>query len=156
MTLSADYLVAGSDTRDQIDWTPDWTRRARGFAVYAALRELGRDGVADLVERSCDHASALAHGIAALHGAELVAAPTLNQALVRFRSPAPEATEADHDARTLAVIAAINAEGTAFFSGTVWQGRREHTSELQSLMPISYAVFCLKKKNINTIPKSHP
>src|SRR3546814_11590758 len=124
MTLSADYLVAGSDTRDQIDWTPDWTRRARGFAVYAALRELGRDGVADLVERSCDHASALAHGIAALHGAELVAAPTLNQALVRFRSPAPAATEADHDASTLAVIAAIHAEGTAFFSGPVWQGRR--------------------------------
>src|SRR3546814_10720895 len=110
MTLSADYLVAGSDTRDQIDWTPDWTRRARGFAVYAALRELGRDGVADLVERSCDHASALAHGIAALHGAALVAAPTLNQALVRFRSPAPERSE-------------------------------EHTSELQSLMRISYAVF---------------
>ncbi|MBV2149855.1 aminotransferase class V-fold PLP-dependent enzyme [Sphingobium sp. AS12] len=124
MTLSADYLLSDGDTRDQIDWTPDWTRRARGFVVYAALRELGRDGVAGLIDRSCDHAAALAHGIAALHGAELVAAPTLNQALVRFRSPEPGATEADHDARTAAVIAAINADGTAFFSGTVWKGRR--------------------------------
>src|SRR3546814_18303628 len=106
MTLSADYLVAGSDTRDQIDWTPDWTRRARGFAVYAALRELGRDGMAALVERSCDHASALAHGIAALHGAELVAAPARNQALVRFRPRAPGTTEADPTPRPLAGIQA--------------------------------------------------
>lgn len=124
MTISADYLVCGGDTRDQIDWTPDWTRRARGFPVYAALRELGRAGVADLIDRSCAHASALANGIAALSGAELVAAPTLNQALVRFRSPAPDATETDHDAHTMAMIEAINMEGTAFFSGTIWRGRR--------------------------------
>lgn len=122
--ISADYLTSAGDVRDQIDWTPDWTRRARGFPVYAALRELGRSGVADLIDRSCRHAGALAGGIAALHGAELAAPATLNQALVRFRSPEPGATEADHDARTNAVIAAINAEGTAFFSGTVWRGRR--------------------------------
>ena len=123
MTISADYMVYGSDVRDQIDYTPEWTRRARGFAVYAALRELGRAGVADLVDRCCDHAVALATGIAALHGAELVAPATLNQALVRFRSPESGSTEADHDARTTAVIKAINAEGTAFFSGTIWEGR---------------------------------
>jgi glutamate/tyrosine decarboxylase-like PLP-dependent enzyme len=124
MTISADYLSHDADTRDQIDWTPDWTRRARGFAVYAALRELGRTGLADLIDRSCNHATALANGIAALHGAELLATPTLNQALVRFRSPEPSATEEDHDAHTAAVIAAVNAEGTAFFSGTWWKGRR--------------------------------
>jgi aromatic-L-amino-acid decarboxylase len=124
MTVQADYLAYEADLRDQIDWTPDWTRRARGFPVYAALRELGRGGVGDLIDRSCDHAAALAAGIAALGGAELVVPPTLNQALVRFRSPKPDATEADHDERTAAVIEAINAEGTAFFSGTVWRGRR--------------------------------
>ncbi|WP_229692182.1 pyridoxal phosphate-dependent decarboxylase family protein [Paenibacillus radicis (ex Gao et al. 2016)] len=124
MEISADYLTHDAETRDQINWTPDWTRRARGFAVYAALRELGRAGVADLIDRSCVHAAALANGIAALHGAELVFAPTLNQALVRFLSPEPNALAVDHDARTASVIAAINAEGTAFFSGTVWRGRR--------------------------------
>jgi len=124
MGISADYLTHNAETRDQINWTPDWTRRARGFAIYAALRELGRTGVADLIERSCAHAAALTNGISALHGAELVFAPTLNQGLIRFLSPKPNASEEDHDSRTTSVIAAINAEGTAFFSGTVWRGRR--------------------------------
>ncbi len=124
MTVSAHYMVYDGDTRDQIEWTPDWTRRARGFPVYAALRELGRHGMAALIDRCCEYAAALAVGISALHGAELVAAATLNQALVRFRSSQPGALDEDHDERTAAVIAAINAEGTAFFSGTVWKGRR--------------------------------
>jgi glutamate/tyrosine decarboxylase-like PLP-dependent enzyme len=124
MTIHADYLAYEADFRDQIDWTPDWTRRARGFPVYAALRELGRAGIADLIDRSCEHAAALAAGISGLDGAELIAAPTLNQALVRFRSSKPDATEDDHDARTAAVIDAINSEGTAFFSQTLWRGRR--------------------------------
>jgi len=119
MTLSADYLVTGGDARDAIDWTPEWTRRARGYAVYAALRELGRDGIADLVDRCCDHARALALGIAGLPGAELIATPSLNQGLVRFLDP-----DGDHDRHTDALIAAINAEGTAFFSGTTYRGRR--------------------------------
>jgi aromatic-L-amino-acid decarboxylase len=123
MTLSADYLFSDGEARDQIDWTPEWTRRARGYAVYAALRELGRDGLADLIDRCCAHARALAQGIAALTGAELVAEPTLNQGLVRFLAPPPAAAR-DHDLRTDAVIAAINATGEAFFSGTTWQGRR--------------------------------
>ncbi|MEO7468374.1 MAG: pyridoxal-dependent decarboxylase [Sphingobium limneticum] len=124
MTISADYITSEAGTRDQIDWTPDWTRRARGFAVYAALRELGRAGIASLVDRNCAQAAALAAGIAALDGAELLASPTLNQGLVRFRSPKAGADDRDHDAWTARVIAAINAEGTAFFSDTIWQGRR--------------------------------
>jgi aromatic-L-amino-acid decarboxylase len=124
MSVTAAYLQSHGDTRDQIDWTPDWTRRARGFPVYAALRELGRTGIADLVDRSCDHAARLATGITALPGAQLVASPTLNQALVRFPSPEPHATAAEHDSWNDAVIDAINAEGTAFFSGTTWKGRR--------------------------------
>ncbi len=119
MTLSADYLVPGGDARDAIDWTPEWTRRARGYAIYAALRELGRDGIAALIDRCCDHAQTLAYGIAALPGAELIAAPSLNQGLVRFLDP-----DGDHDTHTDRMIAAINAEGTAFFSGTTFRGRR--------------------------------
>jgi glutamate/tyrosine decarboxylase-like PLP-dependent enzyme len=65
----------------------------------------------------------MAEGIAALPGAELVAPATLNQALVRF--PDPDARDdADHDRRTLAVMQAVNTSGEAYFSGTVWQGRR--------------------------------
>jgi aromatic-L-amino-acid decarboxylase len=123
MTLTAGYLVAGGDARDAIDWTPDWTRRARGYAVYAALRELGRDGLAAMIDGCCDHALALARGIGAIDGAELFAAPTMNQALIRFPDPHGR-SDTDHDRHTDAVIAAINAEGTAFFSGTLWQGHR--------------------------------
>jgi len=124
MTVSASYLVTGGDARDQIDWTPDWTRRARGYPVYAALRELGRDGVEALIDRCCGHALAIARGLAALPGVVLAAEPTLNQGLVRFLDPAPDATEEDHDRRTDAVIAAVNASGEAFFSGATWRGRR--------------------------------
>jgi aromatic-L-amino-acid decarboxylase len=123
MTVSASYIAPGGDARDAIDWTPDWTRRARGYAVYAALRELGRDGVADLTDRCCRYAEALARGIGGLPGAELVAAPVLNQGLVRFLDPVGRA-EINHDRHTDAVIQAINADGTAFFSGTTWRGRR--------------------------------
>jgi aromatic-L-amino-acid decarboxylase len=123
MSVSASYLVPGGDARDQMDWTPDWTRRARGYAVYAALRELGRDGVEALVDRCCAHARALARGIAALPGAQMVAQPTLNQGLVRFPHPTSD-DERIHDQHTDGVIAAINATGEAFFSGSTWRGRR--------------------------------
>jgi glutamate/tyrosine decarboxylase-like PLP-dependent enzyme len=120
----AAYLTHAEDARDQIDWNPDWSRRARGFSTYAALRQLGRRGVADLVDRCCAHAQALAHGLAALPGAELVSAPIINQALVAFHDPRIGAAPANHDRMTDAVIAAINASGEAFFSGSTWRGRR--------------------------------
>jgi aromatic-L-amino-acid decarboxylase len=123
MTVSASYLSASGDARDAIDWTPDWTRRARGYAVYAALRELGQRGLAELVERCCRHASELARGIGALPGAELLAAPTLNQGLVRFLAGG-DCSEVDNDRRTDQVIQCINDTGEAFFSGTTWRGRR--------------------------------
>lgn len=124
MTLSTSYLPAGGAARDQIDWNPEFSRRARGFPIYAALRELGREGVADLVDRTCRHAQAIVAGIGALSGAEVVATSGLNQGLVRFPSPKAGATGADHDARTDQVIAAINASGEAFFGGVTFRGRR--------------------------------
>src|SRR5262249_7264727 len=70
------------------------------------------------------HARAIAEGIGALPGARLIAASEFNQALVRFLAPGAAATEAEHDRRTDAVIAAINASGEAFFGGVTWRGRR--------------------------------
>jgi len=124
MSVRASYLTHASEARDQMDWTPEFSRRARGFATYAAIRQLGRRGVADLVERCCAHAHALATRIGALDGAELLWEPIINQGLVRFPSPAPGATTADHDRRTDEVIAAVTTSGEAFFSGTTWRGMR--------------------------------
>ena len=124
MSYRAPYLTHDSKARDQMDWTPEWSRRARGFATYAALRQLGRVGIADLVERCCRHAHSLVTRIGALRGAEMVWEPVINQGLVRFLDLKPEATDADHDRRTDQVIAAIVATGEAFFGGTTWRGRR--------------------------------
>jgi glutamate/tyrosine decarboxylase-like PLP-dependent enzyme len=124
MEHRASYLVHADDVRDELDWTPEHSRRARGFATYAALRELGRSGVADLVVRCCRYAHALVTRIAALPGARAVCIPQINQGLVRFIDPRPGATEADHDRRTDNMIAAINATGEAFFTGTTWRGMR--------------------------------
>src|SRR5947208_8397682 len=95
------------EARDQMDWNPEWSRRARGFATYAALRQLGRAGVAAMVERCCEHARALAVEIGRIPGAELVWEPIINQGLVRFLDPKAGASEEDHDRRTEEVVAAI-------------------------------------------------
>lgn len=124
MTISASYIEAQGRARDQIDWNPEWSRRGRGFPVYAALRELGRVGLGALIDRSCVHAEAIVSGIGALPGAEVLWTPHLNQGLVRFLDPRPGATAEDHDRRTDRVIAEINATGEAFFSGTTWRGKR--------------------------------
>ena len=124
MDISAAYLAADDHARDPLDWTPEWSRRARGFPVYAALRELGREGTGHLIDRCCEHAGQLVLGLGALPGVEVVALPTLNQGLVRFPDHRPDAAASDHDARTDRMIEAINCEGTAFFSGTIWKHRR--------------------------------
>lgn len=122
MTLSASYVAAEENARDQIDWNPEWSRRARGVPVYAALKELGREGVESMVDRCCAHCDALVKGIGALAGAEVVASANLNQGLIRFwqRGQTPE----QDDTFTDEVIQRINATGEAFFSGTTWRGRR--------------------------------
>ena len=124
LTIRDSYFVAEDAARDQIDWSPEWSRRARGFPVYAALRELGRDGLISLVERCVDLCARIVDGIGALPGAEIVCRPTLNQGLVRFLAPDADATAEDHDARTDEVIDRINRSGEAMFGGVTWHGRR--------------------------------
>jgi glutamate/tyrosine decarboxylase-like PLP-dependent enzyme len=124
MSYRASYISPNHDARDQIDWNPEWSRRARGFPTYAALRQLGRDGISNLIERSCSHAHSLVTQIGQLPGAEVLCETILNQGLVRFLDPKQEANESDHAARTEAVIAAIAAGGEAFFSASDWNGHR--------------------------------
>jgi glutamate/tyrosine decarboxylase-like PLP-dependent enzyme len=125
MSASASYLPPDQhDTRNQMDWTPEWSRRARGFTTYAALRQLGKNGVAELVERCCRQAKTLVREIGNLAGAEVVSEAIINQGLVRFVDKNPKATAEDHDRRTDQVIAQIVAGGEAFFGGTTWRGRR--------------------------------
>ncbi len=124
MSSHAAYLAHDGDARDQMDWTPEWSRRARAFPTYAALRQLGRNGVSDLVDRCCKHAHSLVMEIGRLPGAEVVSEPVINQGLVRFLDPRPGASDADHDRRTEETISGILASGEAFFGGTTWNGRR--------------------------------
>jgi glutamate/tyrosine decarboxylase-like PLP-dependent enzyme len=120
MSYQASYLVFDSAARDQIDWNPEWSRRARGFSTYAAIRQLGRRGIAEIVERCCDHARALTLGIGGLPGAEVLWTPVINQGLVRFLDPRGE----DHDRRTDEIIARVQASGEAYFGGVTWRGQR--------------------------------
>ncbi|MGZ8633636.1 MAG: pyridoxal phosphate-dependent decarboxylase family protein [Solirubrobacteraceae bacterium] len=112
-SASAAYLPAGA--RDAMDWTPDSSRRARSFAIWAALRSLGRDGVAELVQRCCACARRFAEILGAEEGVEVLNEVVLNQVLVRF---------GDDDAATDAVVAAVQAEGTCWMGPTMWRGRR--------------------------------
>lgn len=122
MSHQASYLVHAEDVRDPSDWNPEWSRR--GIATYATLRQLGRDGIADLIERCCRHAQTLVMQIGKLPGAQVVWVPQVNQGLVRFLERRSGATQADHDKRTDAVIARIRESGEAFFSGTTWREQR--------------------------------
>ena len=124
LSIQASYLTHDDNAREQMDWNPEWSRRARCFPVYAALRQLGRDGVAKVIEQCCSCAHDLVVGIGELQGAEALWIPTINQGLVRFLDRRPGATEVDHDRRTDEVIAKILASGEAFFGGTTWRGRR--------------------------------
>ena len=113
------YSVPTQTLRDQKDFNPEWSRRGRGFPAYAAIRALGRQGVAEIVERCCAHAARLVDEIGAMDGAEILARPVINQGLLRFF-----AEDGQHDRRTDAVIARIQSQGVAWFGGVTWNGRR--------------------------------
>jgi aromatic-L-amino-acid decarboxylase len=119
MTYKACYLTM-SEARDQFDWNPEFSRRARGFASYAALRELGRNGVQEMVERTCDCAAAIVEGLSRLEGVEVLAKPIINQGVVSFLDPAGRVSDEWNDR----MITEIVKEGTSFFSGTTFKGRR--------------------------------
>lgn len=114
MTSAAAYLIQSRGVeRDAVDWVPEFSRRARGIPVYAALRALGRDGIADLIERCCARARQFAELLSAAPGVVVLADVVLNQVLVRF---------GDDDMLTRAVIAGVQSEGTCWASGTTWHG----------------------------------
>jgi glutamate/tyrosine decarboxylase-like PLP-dependent enzyme len=113
MGVSASYLP-DEGGREPFDHVPEMSRRARATPVYAALRSLGRQGLAELVERCCDHAQRLGKAMEALDGAQVLNDVVLNQVLVRFD---------DDDATTRAVIDEVQRGGEAWLGGTVWHGR---------------------------------
>ena len=113
VSYTAAYLVGSGGTAGGSDFALESSRRARGFAAWAGLRELGRDGVADLVDRCCSLARRFADGLAA-GGAEILNDVVLNQVLVGFGD----------DAETDRVIAEVQREGTCWLGGTTWRGRR--------------------------------
>jgi glutamate/tyrosine decarboxylase-like PLP-dependent enzyme len=129
MGVRAAYLVHADDdsaaARDQVDWNPAYSRRGRGFAVYAALRSLGRRGVAELVDGCCARARQFAERLGRIDRAEILNDVTLDQVLVRFRarSGTGHADPAADDEITLRVVEAVQASGECWMSGTTWRGR---------------------------------
>jgi glutamate/tyrosine decarboxylase-like PLP-dependent enzyme len=114
MSYRAAYLTRSEEAGPLLgDLTPESSRRARGFAVWAALRELGRSGVAALVDRCCEHARTMADLLAA-GGATIHNDVVLNQVLVGFGDPA----------RTDAVVDAVQQDGTCWVGATTWRDQR--------------------------------
>ena len=110
MATTAAYLVEGP-RRDGLALVPEMSRRARGAETWAALKSLGRDGVADLVDRCCRLAGRFAAGMRAV-GLPVLNDVVLNQVMVSFGDAE----------RTGRVIAAVQRDGVCWCGGTVWQG----------------------------------
>ena len=113
MGVRAGYLPE-QEGREPFDYVPEMSRRARGVPVYAALRSLGRSGLAELVERCCALARRAATAMEDVPGAEVLNDVVLNQVLVRF---------GDDDEVTRAVVAEVQSGGEAWLGGTVWRGQ---------------------------------
>jgi glutamate/tyrosine decarboxylase-like PLP-dependent enzyme len=111
MSMSGAYLLP-SKQRDAMNYTPDSSRRARAIEIWAALRSLGRSGLAELVNRNCRQARRIADGLQAA-GVEVLNEVVLNQVVVAFGD----------DERTRRVIARIQDAGTCWCGGTTWRGR---------------------------------
>lgn len=128
MSMSASYLIKSGE-RDPWDWVPQISRRARGIEIWAALRSLGRGGVAELVERSCMHAARFAEALAAA-GYQVLNDVVLNQVLVSF---------GDEDT-TNRVISRIQEDGTCWCGGAVWQD--------QTVMRISVSCWATTEEDV--------
>jgi glutamate/tyrosine decarboxylase-like PLP-dependent enzyme len=128
MSVHASYLPVG-DTRDPAEYTPELSRRARGVEVWAALRTLGRAGVADLVDRLCERARQFAEGLTSA-GYTVHNEVVLNQVLVSFGDAE----------RTDRIIQAIQEDGTCWCGGADWQGKR--------VMRISVSSWATTKEDV--------
>jgi glutamate/tyrosine decarboxylase-like PLP-dependent enzyme len=113
MGMQASYLVRDEGRGDPLEKVPEMSRRARGVPVWAALRSLGRSGVAELVDRLAGNARALADGIATIDGAEILNDVVFTQVCVGFGD----------DERTREVIRRLLEDGTTWMSGSHWRGR---------------------------------
>jgi len=119
MTIAAPYLVQTEGReRDPFDYVPEFSRRARGFTVWAALRSLGRAGIADLVGRCCALARRFVEILRQEPGVEILNDVVLNQVLVRFHPLGG----GDADAFTRQVITRVQEDGTCWLGGTTWHG----------------------------------
>jgi glutamate/tyrosine decarboxylase-like PLP-dependent enzyme len=113
MTVSAEYLEQTSGVeRDNFDWVPEFSRRARGFAIYAAIRTLGKRGIAAMIEGCCERAVQFAELLGRDPRVAILNDVVLNQVLVRF---------GDSDELTRDVISRVQKEGTCWLAGTTWQ-----------------------------------
>lgn len=112
MGTQAEYLTFDETTVDPLAKVPEMSRRARGFAFYAILRHLGREGVAALIEHTCAMARLFAQQLAELPGTRIVNEVVINQVLVEFA-----------DAQPGDVAAAVRASGVAFVTPSKWRGR---------------------------------
>jgi len=118
MSLSAAYLVRSpNEPREAMDWTPESSRRARGFAVYAALRSLGRSGVADLIDRCCRLARRFADRLRQEPTIRILNDVVLNQVVVRVQPP-----NGDGDAATKETLRRVQEERICWLGGTRWRG----------------------------------
>jgi glutamate/tyrosine decarboxylase-like PLP-dependent enzyme len=121
MTLNAPYYVtAPGAERDNSNWVPEASRRARGFTIYAALRSLGQQGIAKMIDRGCRLAQQMAELLARGPGVQILNDVVLNQVLVRFTP----ADGGDADEFTAAVIKRVQEDGTCWLGGTTWHGLR--------------------------------
>jgi glutamate/tyrosine decarboxylase-like PLP-dependent enzyme len=116
MGISAPYLTAAAEARDSYQYVPESSRRARGFPLYAALRSLGRRGVAELVERCSALARLMAEELEADPALEVINEVVINQTLVAVVGD--ESGELTADA-----VQRIQRDGTCWVAGTTWRGR---------------------------------
>ena len=115
MSVRAEYLEHSAGVeRDNFEFVPEFSRRARGITVYAALRALGRRGVETMVDNGCARAREMADILRADSRVKILNDVVLNQVLVRF---------GDSDELTKEVVARVQREGTCWLGGTTWQGR---------------------------------
>jgi len=119
MSLHASYYVTALRAeRDNCNWVPEASRRARGFTVYAALRFLGGRGIAELIDRCCRLARRMASRLSETQGVTILNDVVLNQVLVRFSDP----TGKEDDEFTAEVIRRVQKDGTCWLGGTTWHG----------------------------------